>query len=161
MNEELAANLALSKKPRFQLSIRSTLIFFAAIAALLAMGIELNRRVDDFVLNPYRVQYAAELLIEHMDKTGEWPCSWADLTLIVESKRAEEREIQWYYDVRRNVQVDFLFDPHSVKLEDLQKEPPVQFVVAHDGTLHGATGDPNAMIARYLQQRREKKDTSR
>ena len=140
---------------RFQISIRGTLLIFAAIAALLATAIELNRRAKNFVLNPYRVQYSADLLIEHMDKTGKWPRSWDELSQLVESKESDLRGIRWFHDVRRNVKIDFMFDPNSVKpqLESLEDEPPLRVVVAHDGTLHGATGDPNTMIFRYLQQR--------
>lgn len=140
---------------RFQISIRSTLLIIAAIATLLATAIELNRRANNLIRNPYRVQYSADLLIEHMDKTGKWPRSWDELSLFVESKGTDLRGIRSFHDVRTNVTIDFSFDPNLIKprLESLEDEPPLKVVVAHDGTLHGATQDPNKMIFRYLQQR--------
>jgi hypothetical protein len=138
---------------RFQISIRSTLLITAAIAALLATAIELHRRANNFVRNRYRVQYAADLLIEHMEKTGQWPRSWDDLCQLDESNGTDFRWSQWFQEVRRNVQIDFSFDPGSVKHEGLQDEPMLRVIVAYDGTLHGASGDPNTMILRYLQEK--------
>lgn len=148
-------NRSVRDMAHFQITIRSTLIIITVIAALLATAIELNRRAGNFVLNPYRVQYAAELLIEHMDKTGQWPRSWDELGQLMESKGTDLRGIRWFHDVRRNVTIDFSFDPNLVKLqlESHEDEPPLRVVVAHDGTLHGATSDPNTMIFRYLQRR--------
>ena len=140
---------------RFQISIRGALLLMAAIATLLATAIELNRRLNNFVLSPYRVQSAAELLIEYMDETDRWPRNWDEISQLVESKGTNLRGIEWFHDVRRNVTIDFSFDPHSVTPEygRLKDEPPLRVIVAHDGTIHGATGDPNTMILQYLQKK--------
>jgi hypothetical protein len=138
---------------RFQISIRSTLLVFIAIAVLLATAIELRRRVNNFALNPYRVQGVAELLIEHMEETGQWPRGWDDLGRLVQHKGTDVRWSQWLKELRRNVDIDFSFDPATIKHLGLQDDPVLKVVQAYDGTLHGATADPNKMILCYLQEK--------
>ena len=143
---------------RFQISIRGSLLILTAISIVLAVAMELNRRVENLVLNPYRVQSAADYLIQYMDETGHWPRGWDDLSQMVESKPSDLRQIKWLRDVRRNVKIDFAFDPNSMQItgETVGDDPSLRVIVAHDGTRHGATGDPDMMIYRYLQQRSRK-----
>ncbi|MFO1064561.1 MAG: hypothetical protein U0892_11915 [Pirellulales bacterium] len=79
---------------RLQISIRRALLITAVIAALLAMAVELHGRIENFGLNPYRVQYAADILIEHMQRNGQWPRSWNDLEETVDLEGATLREKQ-------------------------------------------------------------------
>jgi hypothetical protein len=136
------------------------LTLIAAIAVILGIAIHLDRYARNWVLNPYRLQYTGDLLVDYMDRYDDWPKDWDQLLQFARSNQDSLQEVRAYRDLQYNIKVDFSFKPFSKELsmEDIEGDSQLRLVVAYDGTFHGATRDPNTTILRYLQERHQKKE---
>ncbi len=122
---------------------------------LIAVGVagvaEITRRLNNYILNPYRVESTGDLLVAFMEKHDRWPADWGELQRFVESGGHTVYGVRTFQELRNNVMIDFSFDPKSASLADAQR---LHVIAANDGTVHGATHDPNAMIFDYLNRKR-------
>jgi hypothetical protein len=132
------------------------LLLTFAIALLLGVAIELNRRLNNHFLNPYRVQSTGDILIEYMDEYNHWPTDWNELHRFVESNGNNLYGVRTFRELQDNVTIDFAFDPESAEIPiyGSENDRSLRVVVATDGTYHGATHDPNVTIYRYVERKR-------
>lgn len=145
---------------RLRISIRAILIVTLVIALILGVLIELNRRLENYVLNPYRLQSTGDILIEYMEEHNRWPSDWDELQRFVESNGNNLFGVRTFRELRENISVEFDFDPATINLsvENEVDEPQLRVVVATDGGYHGSTHDPNTTIFRYLVRKQDRKD---
>ena len=138
---------------RLQISLRGILILTAGVAALLAIAIELNRRIENLVLNPYRLQSTGDLLVAYLEDVGDWPEDWKALHQYVESHPSHPSGVKTFKELQDNITVDFSFNPDLVDYESLWSDdnPQLKVVFSNDGGINGATRDPNSTIFLYLQ----------
>ncbi len=145
---------------RLRFSIRVILAFTLAIALLLGAGIELNRRMNNYVLNPYRLQSMGDILIAYLEKHERWPANWDEVQRFVESNGNNLYGVRTFRELKENIVVDFSFDPAAIDVRNGQTEEGthLRVVIATDGRIHGATHDPNTTILRYLAQKQGGRD---
>lgn len=104
---------------RLQISLRGVLVLMTVVAVLLAIGIEIDRRIENFVVNPYRLQYTGNLLLEYLENVDEWPRDWDALRQYVESHRSDRSHLYaegTFQKLRDNITIDFAFNRDSVDL---------------------------------------------
>ncbi|MEM7478751.1 MAG: hypothetical protein AAF483_27525 [Planctomycetota bacterium] len=132
--------------------MRSILLLTLVVALILGFIRELNRRLNDVIMNPYRLQAAGDLLIDYMESRNCWPTNWADLKQFTETPGHGLQGVREFHEIEQNVRVDFSFDPMSFSTapNSLDEDSHLTVVVANNGTTHGATRDPNTAIRDYL-----------
>lgn len=140
---------------RLKFSLRNLLLFTLSIALSLVVLREVNRRLNNLVLNPYRLESTADLLVAFMDEHARWPADWNELEVFAESGGHRVHGVRTFQELRENVTIDFSFEPKSI---DLELPRNFRVIVANDGTLHGATHDPNTTIYQYLDRKRQPKN---
>jgi hypothetical protein len=138
---------------RLRVSLRSILLLTAIVAVLLAGILELNRRLENYVLNPYRLQSTGDLLVDYLENVGDWPNNWNTLRQYAESHSSALQGIRTFRELEANMMVDFTFKPDLVDTnsEWSDENPQIKVVVASDGRTYGAVRSPNETIYRYLQ----------
>jgi hypothetical protein len=138
---------------RFQISLRTSLLIITAVAILLAVALELNRRIEDLAANGYRVQAAGDLLVDYLEDVGTWPKDWDVLHQYVEDHKSTLRSIPNISDLRAHVRIDFEFDPSDLNLRSKWSKDKQPFVVVSSryGRTAGATHNPNEYIHDYLR----------
>ena len=138
---------------RFQISLRTSLLIITAVAILLAVALELNRRIEDLAANGYRVQAAGDLLVDYLEDVGTWPKDWDDIHQYVEDHKSMLRSIPNVNDLRAHVRIDFEFDPNDLNLRSKWSRDKQHFVVVSSryGRTAGATRNPNEYIHEYLR----------
>ncbi len=141
-----------------KLIIRSAVVL-AVVTVLVVLGLsQLNRRLKNYVLNPYRVESTGDMLIAFMEKHDRWPADWKELELFIASEGLKPYGGETVGELQEHVTIDFTFDPKSViqAPDSASSGQGLKLVVAKDGTTQGATHDPNATIYEYLKRQRQR-----
>lgn len=138
---------------RLQISLRTSLLIVAAVAILLAIALELNRRIEELAANGYRVQAAGDLLVDYLEDVGTWPKDWDDLHRYVDEHKSSLRRFPNINDLQAHVKIDFEFDPNDPKWRTKWSNAKQPFVVVSSryGRTAGATHSPNEYIYDYLR----------
>ncbi len=138
---------------RFQISLRTSLLIVAAVAIMLAVALELNRRIEELAANGYRVQAAGDLLVDYLEDVGTWPKDWEELQQYVEEHKSSLRRFPNINDLQAHVRIAFEFDPNDPNWRSKWSNAKQPFVVVSSryGRTAGATHNPNEYIYDYLR----------
>lgn len=137
-------------------SIRSVLLLisgFAIIFASIAGVLRFKQRLEDSIINSYRLTCVGQLMLEYKDATGKWPHDWDDLESHAKLVGFEFYTNPNFEELRDNIRIDFSIDLETINTNVPWSElaPQIEVVKAKTGQTYGATLQPNEAIYRQLQ----------
>lgn len=157
------------KRRRIQIVVGVAMVLLAGIGG---GGYWMYRLAENTVCDAYGVWWAADLVIEHMERhNGAWPRSWDELkaTEAVAHKgtTSTNRDGTWIAEFRPRasieelqdrVVIDFRADPVQLaKASWKSNEPPFRVIYLRSGkSTHYSGKEPNEMILEYLEWKKEK-----
>jgi len=147
---------------KFSLRFLLLLIAVASLLCASAVGLlRLKNRIEESVLNSYRLTSTGHLFLEYKDINGRWPENWENIEAFVASNGSQVGDAEYIGEIREHVTIDFSIDLYSIDTSRpwSDSEPPLRLVWAKTGQTYGATSSPNEVIYEKLQDDAQKKRT--
>lgn len=135
---------------RFRL--RTYLILIAVIAVFLWAIISVRRTLE-LVENAYAAEWAALLLIRHLETNNDqWPTGWSDLVDDFIFCQAKYDAPFSFNTLQEHVEIDWNSDPNTWQNESTNGAPPSRKIIwlRNRKDHHWVGIEPNDLVFRYL-----------
>jgi hypothetical protein len=128
-----------------------TSILAVIVVAAISIPIAI-KRFDDRIHAPKYAMQTGDLIINYMSANhGQWPTDWEDLGRYVPKDAGA-----WFAEVRKNVDIDFDWDPKSVdiSIDRHVGSVPIGPVSLKSGEIlnHESYPDPDVIIFDYIKR---------
>ena len=146
-------------------------IILVGIACVVLVAIWVVHDARTTAIESYAVWDAANTIITHVERTGDWPRNWHDMEESFPSPSSEweamardKLPVSWsprsygpWANVRSLVEIDFTANPASLVTNRVPSdltEPPFEVVKLKSGKNHHWSGaEPNRLILKYLKEK--------
>lgn len=126
--------------------LRTLFVLCAVIAIVLAI----DRWMDLYIRNTYRLSVTAYVLRNYLEDTDKWPDSWESIRQYVKTNPSKFKSPPSIDDLENNITIDFAFDPSSIDWDAFEDQgKSLRVVFTTNGQSTGATGSPNKVVLEY------------